>query len=96
MKTFNEFKELTQYFLEDVADLDIELIVNPKMKVTSIFDAKISLEVALELLKNTEVSLESPEDIKEAFIDIISRKEMKNGQVLWPVRVALSMQQFSP
>jgi glutamyl/glutaminyl-tRNA synthetase len=21
---------------------------------------------------------------------------MKNGQVLWPVRVALSMQQFSP
>lgn len=96
MKTFNEFKSLTEYFFEDIADLNPELIVNPKMKVTSIAEARESLEVALELLENKEVLLNTPEEIKQAFIDIISQKEMKNGQVLWPTRVGLSMQQFSP
>ena len=57
------------------------------MKITSIADAKTSLMVALELLENREISLETPEEIKQAFIDIIKSKEMKNGQVLWPVRV---------
>ena len=66
------------------------------MKVVSIADAKVSLSTALELLENIDILLENPEQIKEAFIDIIKSKEMKNGQVLWPVRVALSMQQFSP
>lgn len=96
MKTFNEFKSLTEYFFTDVADLNPDLIVNPKMKVTSLSQAKHSLEVTLELLGNTEISLDSPDEIKQAFIDIISEKEMKNGQVLWPTRVALSMQEFSP
>ncbi len=96
MRTFNEFKNLTEYFFADIADLNPELIVNPKMKVSSIADAKQSLELAIELLENDEISLDNPEEIKQAFIDIIKSKDMKNGQVLWPVRVALSMQQFSP
>jgi hypothetical protein len=66
------------------------------MKVVSILDAKKSLMVALELLENNDISLTTPEEIKQAFINIISSKDMKNGQVLWPVRVALSMQKFSP
>ena len=96
MRTFNEFKTLTEYFFEDIADLSPDLIVNPKMKVTSISEAKISLEVALELLSDETINLNNPEEIKQAFIDIIKSKNMKNGQVLWPVRVWLSMQQFSP
>jgi nondiscriminating glutamyl-tRNA synthetase len=95
MKKLEDFKPLTQFFLTDIADLNPELIVNPKMKVTTLAEAKQSLQVALELLENRDISLDTPEDIKQAFIDIIASKEMKNGQVLWPVRVALSMQKFS-
>lgn len=96
MKIFNEFRPLTEYFFHDVSDLNPELIVNPKMKVATLAEAKKSLEVALELLHNPQIELETLDQIKTSFIDIISNKEMKNGQVLWPVRVALSMQQFSP
>jgi len=96
MKTFNEFKSLTEYFLRDIAQLDVDLIVNSKMKVSSIADAKESLNIALQLLEDSNVSLDTPDEIKNAFIDIISKNDKKNGQVLWPVRVALSMQQFSP
>lgn len=96
MRVLGDFQNLTQYFFTEIADLDTDLIVNAKMKIESIADAKKAVLVALELLENREVPLENPEEIKQAFIDIIKSKEMKNGQVLWPVRVGLSMQQFSP
>ena len=96
MKTFDEFKWLTEYFFEEIADLNPELIVNPKMKVASISDAKTALQVTLEILNDGEINLDTPENIKNTFIEQIKKREMKNGQVLWPTRVALSMQQFSP
>ncbi|MCD5375146.1 glutamate--tRNA ligase [Candidatus Gracilibacteria bacterium] len=96
MKKLEDFKTLTQFFFTDVADLDPELIVNKKMKIESLTDVKTSLTVALEILENVENKLESIDEIKNTFIDEIKNREMKNGQVLWPVRVALSMQQFSP
>jgi nondiscriminating glutamyl-tRNA synthetase len=96
MKKLEDFKPLTQFFLKDVADLNPELIVNKKMKIESLADVKKSLQLSLEILENRENSLETIEDIKNIFIEEIKNKEMKNGQVLWPVRVALSMEQFSP
>jgi nondiscriminating glutamyl-tRNA synthetase len=66
------------------------------MKIESLADVKLSLAAALEILENTENNLSSIEEIKNVFIEEIKKREMKNGQVLWPVRVALSMQKFSP
>ncbi len=96
MKKLEDFKPLTQFFFHDVADLDSDLIVNPKMKVASLAEAKKSLQVTLDILENRENKLETPEEIKNTFIEEIKNREMKNGQVLWPTRVALSMEQFSP
>ena len=96
MKKLWDFKELTEFFFEDLKDLDTDLIVNQKMKIESLADVKKALWVALNVLENREYSLESIDDIKTAFIDEIKKAEMKNGQVLWPTRVALSMEQFSP
>ena len=96
MKRLSDFRELTDFFFEqEVADLDTELIVNKKMKIEALTDAKLSLEVALEVLSK-EIDTESMEKVKNTFIEEIKSRKMKNGQVLWPVRVALSMQQFSP
>jgi glutamyl-tRNA synthetase len=96
MKKLEDFKPLTQFFFTDVADLNPELIVNKKMKIESLAEVKTSLEVALEILKERKNNLESMESIKNVFIEAIKSREMKNGQVLWPVRVAIYMQQFSP
>jgi len=96
MKKMQDFKELTEFFFEDVADLDTELIVNKKMKIETLSDVKKSLQAAIEILEKETFSDESVELIKNTFIEGIQNREMKNWQVLWPVRVALSMQQFSP
>ena len=96
MKKMSDFKELTGFFYEEISELDTELIVNKKMKIETLADVKKSLKFVLDILERGDVDLESPDAIKAVFLAEIAAAGMKNGQVLWPARVALSMQQFSP
>ena len=92
----SEFKELTDFFFTAPTDTNTEMMLNPKMKITDIEVVKTWLELSLEILKKQKWDFESIDEIKDIFITEIKAAEMKNGQVLWPVRVALSMKQFSP
>jgi len=96
MKILSEFESLSNFFFHDIKDLDTDLIVNPKMKVTSLAEAKESLKIGVQILESSDIDTENPENIKEVFIEEIKKREKKNGQILWPLRVALSMEQFSP
>ena len=66
------------------------------MKIVSIEDVKEALLLTKNILEDDTLMLTTPEEIKQVFIEKIQEAGMKNGQVLWPVRVALSMEQFSP
>lgn len=96
IKKLSDYKELTTFFYNDTKPLNEELIVSSKMKLETLSDVKQSLELALNVLSESKIDVASPENIKEVFISAISAAEKKNGQVLWPLRVALSMEQFSP
>ena len=96
LKKLSDFKELTQYFYQDLSELDTELIVNKKMKIENLADVKKALMLSLDILNTETLDVENPENIKEVFLTEISNAGMKNWQVLWPLRVALCMQQFSP
>lgn len=96
MKKFADFKELTKFFYEDNFDFDTHLFLNQKMKIESFDIVKKSLQLALEILGAKNENFSSVDEIKEIFINAIKEAEMKNGQVLWPVRVALSWEEFSP
>lgn len=93
-----DYKELTTFFYNDFAVNDEmkTLLVNPKMKIEDISQAKSWLELALDTLKNATWEWTSMDEIKNLFVEKISGAGMKNGQVLWPVRVALSGEEFSP
>ncbi|EKE30121.1 MAG: Glutamate-tRNA ligase [uncultured bacterium (gcode 4)] len=93
LKKFDEFMELTTFFYWE-AKLNHDLLINEKMWLTSLEISKDSLELADEILGNLVSG--DPESVKAAFLDAIKTKWLKNGQVLWPVRVALSGEQFSP
>jgi hypothetical protein len=54
------------------------------------------LDLALKILKNKKEDFENIDEIKDIFVEKIKEAEMKNGQVLWPVRCALSGEEFSP
>jgi hypothetical protein len=73
-----------------------ELLVNPKMKIEDLSVAKSWLQIALDILKSRNNDFESIDEIKNIFVEKIQSAWMKNGQVLWPVRVALSWEEFSP
>ena len=96
IKNFSEYKGYTTFFYNDSAIPSNELVINQKMKITDLEIVKKWLNIALDIIKNKESDFESIQEIKEIFIEKIKEAEMKNGQVLWPVRCALSWEQFSP
>ena len=62
---------------------------------------KTNEENSLESLKDVLPVLEQLEDwneesIHKALFDLIAEKGVKNGLILWPVRVAVSGKQFTP
>ncbi len=96
LRRLSEFRELTDFFFENPTDTDTELLINPKMKIPDLATVRKWLELTKVILEKQKSNFESIDQIKEVFIAEIKAAEMKNGQVLWPVRVALSMKKFSP
>lgn len=94
LKKFSDFHDLASFFYS-VPKERIDLLVNEKMKVPTLESAKESLEFSLQFIMSLgEIS--SLETLKTLFLEAISKAEKKNGQILWPVRVALSGEEFSP
>lgn len=95
---FSEYISLTTFFYKDflINDEIKNLIVNPKMKIENIDIAEKWLKLALEIISAKKEEFKSIDEVKEVFVEEIKKAEMKNGQVLWPVRVALSWEEFSP
>ncbi|MCT4616934.1 MAG: glutamate--tRNA ligase [Candidatus Gracilibacteria bacterium] len=96
IKKFDEFKEQTTFFYSDDIKVDTDIMLNEKMKITNMEIVKNGLNLTLNTLKNLEGEIESIDQIKTIFIEAIKEAGMKNGQVLWPVRVALTGEKFSP
>lgn len=96
IKHFSEYKGYTTFFYNDSAIPSNELMINEKMKISDIETIKKALEITIDLLKSNSDEFSDIEEIKNAFIEKIKAENMKNGQVLWPVRCALSWEQFSP
>ncbi len=70
-----------------------DLICNEKMKVTSEI-AKQAIEATIEIFENLLEFTE--EKIKEKLVEKIQELGWKNWQMLWPLRAALTGEQFSP
>ncbi|MDD5769352.1 MAG: glutamate--tRNA ligase [Candidatus Gracilibacteria bacterium] len=95
---FKEYKKLTTFFYNDfdVNQDIIDLLINLKMKIENIDIVKKGLYLALDILSAKKDEFLNIEEIKNIFVEEIKKVEMKNGQVLWPVRVSLSGEEFSP
>ena len=80
-------------FLEEYGDIDSALYFNKKMKSDAEI-AKAVLPAAAEVLKNLE-KFENAE-LYAALVALAQEKGMKNGQVLWCVRIALTGRENTP
>jgi len=89
-KTINE--HIKCFFVID--DYDKKLLTHDKMQVDEA-RAKSSLEIAKKILSEISDQKWSIETIKEKLIEAASQSNIKNGQLLWPIRAAITGQQFS-
>lgn len=80
-------------FLEEYGDIDPALYFNKKMKSDAEI-AKAVLPAAAEVLKNLG-KFENAE-LYAALVALAQEKGMKNGQVLWCVRIALTGRENTP
>lgn len=80
-------------FLDALPEYDPALFESKKMKT----DAASALTVLRELLPALEgLDIWTADSLHDALFDLIKRMGVKNGYVLWPLRVALSGRQFTP
>ena len=80
-------------FFEALPDYDVSLFTHKKMKTS----AASSLEVLRDLLPILEAQSDfSNEALYAALKAYVEEKGVKNGYVLWPVRIAVSGKQTTP
>ena len=92
LETLNDIAEMVD-FVDKLPEYSTDLYVHKKMKTT--------LEIALKALKAVVPVLEAHEDwtndsLYECLMGLAKSMEFKNGQILWPVRTALSGKPSSP
>ncbi len=80
-------------FIDVLPDYDIEMFVSKKMKTTK-DGCRDTLTELLPILKAQEDF--SKDALHDVVFKFIAEKEVKNGIVLWPLRVAVSGKQFTP
>ena len=93
MRRFDEFIELTK-FLYGEANVRRDLLVNEKMKIESEGDAIEALRFIFPFIESGDYT--SLDTLKAPILEAIAGAGKKNGQILWPLRVALSGEEFSP
>lgn len=80
-------------FLGELPEYDIDIYTHKKMKTDP--------EVALNTLRLARPALGaltdfSEEKVKECLMELCTQHELKTGQVMWPVRIAISGQLSTP
>ena len=91
--TLAQIKESVD-FIDTLPEYDTAMYVHKKMKTTP--------EIALKALQAARSALadlqdwSSEESVHELLMALPKQLEMKNGQLLWPVRTAITGKQFTP
>ena len=81
-------------FIDVLPEYDIAMYVHKKMK-TNYEVALTALNACKEALSNLE-DWSSEEAIHDLLLSLPKAMGMKNGQILWPVRTAITGKQFTP
>lgn len=82
-------------FIDTLPEYDIALYTHKKMK-TNPENSLDSLKAVLPILESIVEKDWTIDNIHEKLFELIAEKEVKNGIILWPLRVAVSGKAFTP
>ena len=80
-------------FFDNLPEYDIDMYTHKKMK-TNPENSLVSLENILPVLEN--INDWTFDNLHDSLMDLVAKMEVKNGVVLWPLRVAVSGKAFTP
>ena len=91
-EVFNQVPDMVA-FLAEMPDYDLELFTHKKMKT----DAAVS-KANLEMIRPVLAAIDSwtEQELHDRVIEAIAAAGLKNGAVLWPLRIAISGQANTP
>ncbi|PIZ00737.1 glutamate--tRNA ligase, partial [bacterium (Candidatus Howlettbacteria) CG_4_10_14_0_8_um_filter_40_9] len=92
LRHFSEFDELTDYFFEE-KDYDPKILIFKKSDKDKTIKG---LTLSKDILEKTEKEWGSVEKLNELLAKVVAENDLDNGDVFWPVRVALSGLEKSP
>jgi len=91
---FNEAPDMLSYYYEE-PKVTMELLAAKKQKLTPEIVPEM-LKLLVETLKEVDEKQWNEEGLKELLFEVADKKELKKGQILWPLRAALTGLPFSP
>ena len=91
-EVFNQLPEMVA-FLAEMPEYDLELFVNKKQK-TTLDVAKAALAFVRPILEGIDSWTET--ELHDRVMEAIPASGMKNSQVLWPLRIAISGKMSTP
>lgn len=95
LKKLSEISELTKLFFVDKLDAAKVLSLLPWKKL-SLGEAQENLKLIVELLEKIPAENWTNDSIEEGIMDYLKSKDLKIGEYLWPMRVALTGEKASP
>lgn len=93
LKKISDIAEATEFFFADELKYEPELLIWKKLTVEQV---KKNLEEVSEQLEKIPEKNWTNDSIEEALMTYIQAKELKIGDYLWPMRVALTGKKASP
>lgn len=94
LETLEDFIPQTEFFYSEPT-VDTALLLSEKMNITTPEQAKEALQFGIDILSSLDGEI-TREALKELMLPKIVEAGKKNGQILWPLRVALTGKEFSP
>ncbi|MBU1018170.1 glutamate--tRNA ligase [Patescibacteria group bacterium] len=97
-KKLSEIPEELSVLFNELPDYPLDLIMSKKFQITPDMLKQV-LKKAKEVIGNLEWGKgdgNRSNELSDKMVEIVSQLELKNGQVLWPIRVALSGMERSP
>jgi glutamyl-tRNA synthetase len=92
LEILNDVTESVDFF-DNLPDYSIDIYIHKKMK-TTFENSLTSLQEALPILSALETwTLDS---LEKAMMNVIAKLGVKNGVLLWPLRIAISGKQSTP
>ena len=91
LKKLSDIVGATQFFFSDILEYDAQLLIWKKANATE--TKKKLMETKKKLM---EIKKWERDTLEKEMLSFIKEKNYTNGEVLWPLRVALSGQQNSP